>query len=87
PVQNSADVEDIRLFFKHDLRERAIDNWLDSQWSAAAPGLRALKRGRWNAEGPRRVAALTRLRGGGAVPNQEMVISPDPRYQEHIKSV
>jgi len=87
PVQQAANVEDIRLYMKHSLRNRAMDNWLASQWTPAAPGLRALQRGAWNDQRARQVAALTKLRGGGLVPNQEMAISPDPRYRAHIRSV
>jgi hypothetical protein len=87
PVQAARNVEDIRLYMKHDLRNRAIDNWLASQWAPAAPGLRALQRGSWSSPRARKVAALTKKRGGGAVQNQEMYVSPDPRYHDHIKSV
>jgi hypothetical protein len=87
PVQSSANVDDIRLFMKHSLRNQAIDNWLDSQWATAAPGLGALKRGAWSAAPARRVAALSKLDAPGTDPDQEMVISPDPRYQAHIRSI
>lgn len=87
PVQRAADVEDVRLFMLHAQRNQAIDNWLASQWAPAAPGLRALQRGAWDSGAARRVAALTKLRGDGTVADQEMVFSPDPRYQEHIKSI
>jgi len=87
PVQASADVDVIILYMKHSVRQKAMENWLGSQWASAAPGLKQLKNGTWDDPGPRQVAALSKLVGPGTDPGQEMVISPDPTYQAHIKKI
>src|SRR3546814_8724932 len=80
PVQSSTDPQDIRLFMKHSLRNRAIDNWLGSIWSGRAPGLRDLQRGAWNAGDARRVEAVVDQDPQRSV--TDMFVSPDPRYAE-----
>ena len=85
PVQASADVDAITLYMKHKVRQQAMANWLDSQWASAAPGLKQLKNGTWDDPAPRRVAALSKLYVSGT--GQEIVISPDPQYQAHIKKI
>ncbi|MGH7467339.1 MAG: DUF4157 domain-containing protein [Longimicrobiales bacterium] len=87
PVQNERDRDAYRLHYLYDLRDVALDNWLGSQWDGAAPGLASVKSGGWPAENTRRVATLSKLLGPGTERGQETVISPDPRYREHIKSV
>ena len=79
--------QDIRLYMLHPLRRRAMANWLACQWSSAAPGLRALQSGAWNAVNSRRVTALTQTQDEGAPAGAEMVFPPDPRYRQHIREV
>lgn len=85
PVQSSADPQNIRLFMKHSLRNRAMDNWLGSIWSSRAPGLAALQRGAWSAGNARRVEAVVDQDPLRNV--TEMYISPDTRYAAHIQSI
>ncbi|MFN4091039.1 MAG: DUF4157 domain-containing protein [Alphaproteobacteria bacterium] len=85
PVQAAADPENIRLFMKHSLRGRAMNNWLGSIWSTRAPGLAALQRRGVASGDARRVEAVVDQDPQRAV--TEMYISPDPRYAEHIKSI
>jgi hypothetical protein len=85
PVQNQRDPRRITLFMKQGLEDPSMDNWLASVWAEAAPGLTALQSGRWNAADARQVEAVSEL--NRARRTVQMFISPDPLYQEHIKSV
>lgn len=85
PVQNGGNPQDIRLYMKHSLRNRAIDNWLGSIWAERAPGLRALQRGAWSARAARRVEAVVDQDPQRNVTS--MFVSPDTRYAQHIKSI
>ena len=82
PVRVGGNPTDVRLYMKDSLRNRAIDNWLASQWSSAAPGLRALQQGSWSSPAARQVQALS-----DAHDATNMVFSPEPRYWEHIKNI
>lgn len=84
PVHEGGGAQDVHLYLLNDLREQAIDHWLDSQWRTAAPGLDALKSGRWNGNDQRRVQALVEQRPGEEAAGDEMVFPPDPRFWQHI---
>lgn len=85
PVQEAANVENITLYMKGNLLNRALESWLSSQWAEAAPGLRALRRGGWAPGNARRVAAVSDKDAADQV--VEMYVSPDPRYQEQIEKI
>ena len=69
----------------HRLRNRAMDNWLGSQFAERAPGLRALQRRAFNAVDPRRVEAVADQDPAGAI--TDLFISPDTRYASHIVEI
>ena len=85
PVQSAISPQDISLFLKESLADRAMDNWLGSLWSPAAPGLAALRRGDWRAGRARQVEAVVGQDATGQT--TQMFISPDPRYEEHIREI
>ena len=85
PVYIGPRQQAFRLYMLHPLRRRAMANWLACQWSSAAPGLRALQSGSWNAANARRVTALTQVEDEDAPAGAEMVFPPDPRYRQHIR--
>ncbi len=87
PVYRGPSQQDFRLYMLHSLREQAMDNWLDSQWSTAAPGLAALKARAWNFGDARRVTGLVETHDEDAPPGAEMVFPPDPRYWQHIRQI
>lgn len=87
PVYQGPSQQAFRLYMLHSLREQAMDNWLDSQWSTAAPGLAALKARAWNFGDARRVTALVETHEEDAPAGAEMVFPPDPRYWQHIRRI
>lgn len=84
PVHEGGGAQDVHLYLLDELRDLAIDHWLDSQWRTAAPGLEALKNGRWNGRDQRRLQALVEHRPGEGGSSDEMVFPPDPRFWQHI---
>lgn len=84
PVYEGPSQQAFRLYMLNALREQAMDNWLGSQWSAAAPGLAALQAGAWSAGDARRVTGLVETHEEDAPAGAEMVVPPDPRYWQHI---
>lgn len=83
PVQAAATVQQIFLLLKVGREREAIDAWLASQWSPAAPGLAALQSGSWSRNQLRQVEAVVELDARRRA--TAMFVSPDPRYAEHIK--
>ena len=44
PVRPAAAADNLRLYVKKSLRDKAFDKWLASQWKPDAPGLKSLKK-------------------------------------------
>jgi hypothetical protein len=84
PVQQAANVQNVFLLLKAGLERDAMDAWLGSQWEPAAPGLAALRAGRWQSDEAREVEAVSDLDERRRT--RAMFVSPDPRYAEHIKT-
>ena len=76
-----AGISNFRFYYLQRLRELAFDRWLDSQWTSAPPGLRAIKRQAATQTDPRRIQAVVPQRNGGL---DQMLFPPDPRYWQHI---
>ena len=72
---------DVTLAERIGGRVVAFDRWLDSQWTSAPPGLRAIKRQAATQTDPRRIQAVVPQRNGGL---DQMLFPPDPRYWQHI---
>jgi hypothetical protein len=85
PYNHNGSGVDIRLLVRNDRRQQALDNWLNSQWAEAAPGLAQLQAMNISDVDPRRVAALQRDRSTRT--RTTYFISPDSRYREHIKEI
>lgn len=85
PVFQGGDAQNFRMFVRAQLQDEAIDHWLGSQWSSAAPGLAALQSGSSSAAGTRRVQALVENRT--SQPGDQMVFPPDPQFWQHINSL
>lgn len=85
PVFRGGDPQNFHMFVSTPLQDEAIDHWLGSQWSSAAPGLAALRSGPANAAPTRRVQALVENR----VPQRgdQMVFPPDPQFWQHINQI
>jgi hypothetical protein len=76
-----AGIQSFRFYYLQRLREGAFDRWLDSQWTSAPRGLRAIKRQAATQTNPRRIQAVVPQRNGGL---DQMLFPPDPRYWQHI---
>jgi hypothetical protein len=81
PVRPSAMADNLKLYVKKSLKDKAFDKWLASQWKPDAPGLKALKKAGLKSVDARWVAGLSdKLTADG-----EIVVAPDPDYKAHIK--
>jgi len=85
PVFTGGDQQQFDMFVNAQLQNQAIDDWLSSQWSSAAPGLAALQALPSDAQGTRRVQGL--VEAHQTTPGAQMVFPPDPRYWEHINRI
>jgi hypothetical protein len=85
PYNHNGSGVDIRLLVRNDRRQQALNNWLNSQWEEAAPGLAQLQAMNISDVDPRRVAALQRDRNTRT--RTTYFISPDSRYRAHIKEI
>ena len=83
PVQEGANVELMRLWFKAGREKEASDAWTASEWGPGAPGLADVQSGKWTRDAMRQVEAVVNLDARRRA--LAMYISPDPRYAEHIK--
>ncbi len=84
PVFRGPNQQNFQMFVKTELQNEAIDNWLGSQWSTAAPGLAGLQAGPSGAADTRRVQALVETHDADAQPGAQMLFPPDPRFWQHI---
>ena len=79
PVRQGGLADHVTLHYLHSRRRQALTNWLNSQWDGAAPGLAALRRGSWQDNNVRLVAAVSDQNNP-----VEQFFSPDPHYHQHI---
>lgn len=86
PVRQGRSQQRFEMLIKNEWMNEAIDGWLGSQWSSAAPGLAALQDGPATDAGTRRVQALVETRN--EVPDgAPMIFPPDPAFWAHIKQI
>jgi len=85
PVNYRGVVSDNRLLMSHDRREEAMDNWVNSQWETAAPGLAQMLAANLADGETRRVIGVQRNRNRNNP--GERYFSPDRRYQAHIMEI
>ena len=85
PVFVGANRQVFEMWVMTSLRDQAIDDWLASQWSSAAPGLATLQALPSDDQGTRRVQGLVEARAATA--GAQMVFPPDPAYWQHINRI
>jgi hypothetical protein len=85
PVRPSPTADNLKLYVKKSLKQKAFDKWLGSQWSPAAPGLKALQKAGLTSLDARWVAGLSDELH--ITPHGVIVVTPDPDYKAHIKEI